>query len=842
MSSSQNPYDRKDNKKSTETSNISPGEPLWSSRDHIQQSFGQGYDFSDPVSFLKGDTTNEGGYESGNAIDRFGTFSLREQRYSCSHGTVIEVIIDRKGGDVGEFEFYIKMDTEPIVGRPDPNTGVIGVFETSVEHGFYTCKVDLDMYTLNKNVDGISYDFTTNTMYVIFRNKELQKRLRFLVPYRTQVAPLLPIDLQHDFTYKIDEYELLDVRNMDPQPPVSLIEGLTDCQPGRVVPLTTTLNRKCAYSTLCLPLPQPFTEPQGSDPAEIDVYNNTLFHRLSTSATKYTIGKTRSVEGAVLASGDISTATGSVSGCLSAVRALHGDESVPFNLYWSNVFNPLSGKDKHLVISDQLLEPDPKDIPGYPNTVTPVSAIEFGYKNVPGFEEVYGDRFTGYESYIFNVGDDPSVSENWKLHENDPGGFSDFKSLPAPEDRVIEDGDPSTTYGNVKYTMFTGKAVDPTGVAQVTYYMENEDASHLDSLDFPTRLGKTEVATFSAALSASANAWNIGSSLNSEIGQTLIDTWVVNDNSGYKPGAGEGGTSNILYNLSAIVTDEANYQKNINNLRAYYMTCDDHQSKDIYLIFDSSLADPPMEIRNNRMQWSISKLQPYDVDRHALYDDLVYPSRKMKHGLGITRSYRSKQSWSDTLSGDNLMFKLFSPLAPLIQTRTPAFTGYTDFGAISADDILFLSFQQGVIPGDPGSVDPDPGADGPELKVINTGDDDDASGVGIGNDYTTHVVYKNIGDMNMWMDFQYLGETRPGAIGSWTLSLSSTNGGTTATRSGTNQFMIKPAEQVTVVYTTTIIQDQIDAGEDSYDHTYLLDYGSKDPGVSFPTTTINITI
>ena len=214
----------------------------------------------------------------------------------------------------------------------------------------------------------------------------------------------------------------------------------------------------------------------------------------------------------------------------------------------------------------------------------------------------------------------------------------------------------------------------------------------------------------------------------------------------------------------------------------------------------------------------------------------------MKHGLGITRSYRSKQSWSDTLSGDNLMFKLFSPLAPLIQTRTPAFTGYTDFGAISADDILFLSFQQGVIPGDPGSIDPDPGADGPELKVINSGDDDDASGVGIGNDYTTHVVYKNIGDMDMWMDFQYLGESRPGAIGTWALSLSSTNGGTTATQSSTNQFMIKPTEQVTVVYTTTIIQAQIDAGEDSYDHTYLLDYGSKDPGVSFPTTSINITI
>lgn len=841
MASSQNPQDRKDNDKSTQTSNISPGEPLWTTRDHIQQSFGQGYDWSDPVSLLKGNTTSEGGYSSGNAIDRFGTFSLREQRYDTTHGTIVEVIIDRKGGDVGEFEFYFAMDTEPIPGRPDPNTGLIGNYRTGVSYGFYTCDVDLDMYSLNQDVDGVSYDDVSKTLYVIFRNKETQKRLRFLVPYRTQVAGMLPIELAHEFSYKIDEYELLDVRNMSPQPEVKLIESGIDCQPGRVVPVTTTINNKASYKAYTLPLPQPFTEAQGTNPPEIDTYNGTLIHRLSSTNLTYTIGRTRSVEGAVLAIGDTSTATGDVTACLSGVRVATGDPNTEFNVYWSCVFNKLSGDKQDLILYDQIDDPDPADIPNWPNGLTPVSAVDYGVTKTGGMADAYAGRFTQYESHIFNVGVDPNIQDKFQLHENDPGGLSDFVSLPAPQDRVILDGDAATTHGNVKYTMFTGQAMDPASVPQTTWYMQREDASDVKSVRFPQWLGDTKVTSFSGELSAHSMAWNIGTSTSEEIGYSLVDRWVAHDNTATKrPGAGESGTSNILYNLSALVTDDSNYQLNQNNLRAYYMTCKDHQSKKIYLKFDSSLADPPMEIRNNTCVFTINKLPPYDVDRHAQYDSLAFSSRKIKHGEGTSLSYKAGQSWNDTLSGDNLIYRLFSPIVPLTQTTTPAFTGYSDFGAISADDILFLSFIEGTIPGDPSTIDPDPGAAGPELLVINPSDDDDASGVGVGNTYTTHVTYRNIGDTSMWMDFQYIGETRPGTVGSWVLSLSA--GGTTATQLNTNTFKIDPDKQVTVQYATTLTAAQTAAGTDSYSHTYLLDYGAKDPGVTFPTTTIQITI
>lgn len=852
MASSQNPYDRKDNSESTSTSNITPGEPLWNKREHIQKSFGQGYDWSDPVSFLKGNTTNEGGYESGNAIDRFGTFSLREQRYDYSHGSIVEVIIDRTGGDVGEFEFYMKMDTEPTPGRPDPNTGIIGPFQTSVEHGFYTCKVDLDMYSLNKDVDGISYDFNTNTMYIVFRNKETQKRLRFLVPYRTQVAAMNAIELKHDFTYKIDEYELLDVRNMDPTPEITLIDSSADCQPGRVVPLTTVVNNKAAYKVYTLPIPQPFTEAQGANPPEIDTFNNSLFHRLDTKSTKYTVGKTRSVEGAAWSSGDLAaaiaagneTASGCLSSKLSATGADPQDPADYYNLYWSCVFNKLSGEDKELILYDQIDVMSKPDLWDPERELTPLSAFEYGVRRVTGMDDVYGNRFTGYESHEFTVGQDPNLEDIFKLHENDPNGASDFVPLPAPDDYVSTDGDQTTTYGNVKYTMFTGLGVDPASLPHVTWYMTNPDASHLESTRFPARLGTTLIQTYSgSALSAFGGAWNVGNSTDSSIGTALINQWVVNDNSGYRnTGDGQGGTSNVLYTLSGLTTDIDNYQLNQNNLRGYYMTCDDHQSKELYLIFDSSLADPPMEIRNNRCKFSITKLAPYDVDKHARYDELVFPSRKMKHGLGTSRSYKLHQSWTDGLSGDNLMYRLFTPLAPLVTTTTPAFTGYTDFGAISADDMLFLSFVQGTIPGDPSSIDPEPELVGPELNVINPANDDDASGVGINNTYSTYVTYQNIGDAPMWMDFQYLGETKSGDYGSWSLSLSTTDGGTTATQLNNNNFKIDVDQQVTVIYQTTITQPQIDAGEDHFAHTYLLDTGSKPPGVSFPTETINITI
>jgi hypothetical protein len=106
------------------------------------------------------------------------------------------------------------------------------------------------------------------------------------------------------------------------------------------------------------------------------------------------------------------------------------------------------------------------------------------------------------------------------------------------------------------------------------------------------------------------------------------------------------------------------------------MTCDDHQSKKLYFVFDSIQMDPVMQFGNKRFVVDISKYSAYDVAKHAEYDDTVYKERQMKHGGGLSGTYMTGQSWADGPQGDSLIKRLFSPLTPLVTTTTPAFTGY----------------------------------------------------------------------------------------------------------------------------------------------------------------------
>ena len=860
MASSQKPSDRKDNKRSTPTSNIPVGEPVWNKKAHDQDRFDQGYDWGDPVSFLRGNTTKEGGYSSGNAIDRFGEFSLTQSVYNVKHGEIIEFVITRKGGDMGEFEFTIKKDTEPFVGRPDPNTGFIGNYRTSVQDGFYKCDVDLDLYSLMQDRDDVVWDDVTSTLYIYFKDKEAEKRLYFLVPYRTQIQGMLPDVLERDFTYQVDEYELLDIRNMDDadRPDVKMIGSPVDCQHGRVTPTDTTLNRKLGYKVYSLPVPQFFTEQQGENPAEIDSYNGVLFNRYPFTSREYTCGLTRSVEGSLISIGDTTTATDEVTACLSGVPESYGKFGQDADNFAHNtIYNKLSADNNGILLlpftdvlgmKEPLSETTQQAIDN--NLLIPVSAFEFGYKFKTGLddpESAHYKRFTQYESYKVTTGQTPEQLDIVTLYRNAPGGVSDFVSLEIPQDHVQQTGDLATTIGNIKHVMFTNVGVDPTKINPITHYMKYEDAAHRTDLSFPQRLGTSLVQTFSGSLvneiSGFAGAWNIGTDVNSEIGATdLIDSWTEHDISKTKRiGAGESGTSNILYNLSALTHDyEDMWKLNDLNLRAYYMTCFDHQSKKIYLEFDSTQDDPVMQFDVTRCVINIDKTEPYDVRKHAIYDDTVYPSRQMKHGEGLSASYVTGQDYAEPPRGENLLYRLFKPLVPLTQTTTPAFTGYSGFGAISGDDICFVSFQAGSIPGDPDELGGNPGLVGPMLKTINPSDDDLHPNATVGDVYSTYALYQNTGDMPMWMDFQFIGESRSGTNGTWVLGVSAA--ATTAEQRSMQTYRVGPGEQVAVTYQTTITQAQIDAGGDRYDHVWMQDTGSKLPGIVFNTTPINISI
>lgn len=194
MASSQNPQDRKSNDVSTPTSNLSPGEPLWTTRDHIQKSFGQGYDWHEPVSLMKGSVSD------GQSLIRFGKFSFKRSMKTtgCNHGSIIDVPITRTEGSQGRFTLLLRQ----VINNEN---GVFGTFNTFVDHGYYYCNVDVDMVSLNTQ-QGVSYDPVEKVVRVTFESGETEKVLKTIIPYRTQVKFLLPDVLRKKITYWIQEY------------------------------------------------------------------------------------------------------------------------------------------------------------------------------------------------------------------------------------------------------------------------------------------------------------------------------------------------------------------------------------------------------------------------------------------------------------------------------------------------------------------------------------------------------------------------------------------------------------------------------------------------------------
>lgn len=103
--------DEQDNKKTTPTSNIAPGTPLWydsSAGKHHQKDFGPGYDSHDPVGLHKGS------FIKGNSVDRFGEIGFRYDKLPTGHGEVFEIVIDRKGGVKSDQAVVISIDRDPL--------------------------------------------------------------------------------------------------------------------------------------------------------------------------------------------------------------------------------------------------------------------------------------------------------------------------------------------------------------------------------------------------------------------------------------------------------------------------------------------------------------------------------------------------------------------------------------------------------------------------------------------------------------------------------------------------------------------------------------------------------
>jgi hypothetical protein len=192
----QDPSKRQDNKNSTPTSDIAPGEPLWIPQNHDQESSGQGYDHHDPISLLKGSK------QLGNAITRFGKFGFKPSMnvHGEDHGKVFKIPILREEGSKGEWKVVIKQDLKN-------STGLLGDFRTIKENGHDVCKIDLDLWSLNKDKPGFVWDPVEKEIELTFVDGEEEKIIEAVVPYRTSCKILLPDVLRQEVTYRVQEYQ-----------------------------------------------------------------------------------------------------------------------------------------------------------------------------------------------------------------------------------------------------------------------------------------------------------------------------------------------------------------------------------------------------------------------------------------------------------------------------------------------------------------------------------------------------------------------------------------------------------------------------------------------------------
>ena len=197
MSNRHDPF--QDNKKSTDTSQIAPGAPIWyraASGVHNNRDAGHGYSAQDPIPLSKGD------YTAGSAITRFGKIGFKKSMnfVNTQHGEIIDFPILREEGSQGEWTVIIKQPDNP------GQTGRMGSYNTAIEHGYDVCRVDVDLYTLNASVPGVNFDTSTGELSVTFLNGETEKLLKMVVPYRTTVKELAPDVLRQKVTYHVAEY------------------------------------------------------------------------------------------------------------------------------------------------------------------------------------------------------------------------------------------------------------------------------------------------------------------------------------------------------------------------------------------------------------------------------------------------------------------------------------------------------------------------------------------------------------------------------------------------------------------------------------------------------------
>jgi hypothetical protein len=699
---------------------VQPGSPHWVTPSHGIASRGPGYDFHDPVSLQQ--ATGTGGYDSGNAITQYGTVEFQDTIVNISHGTVYDLDILRKFGHQGDFEFWVTWDPT--------STGLLGDFRTDVEHGFDISTIDLDLVTLNH---GVTADPDGKPRVKIrFVDGEVKKSLQAVATYRTNVRSFDPVVLQKPYTYWVkerfnafagnDERALMEAHGGPWADPTylpgceSVVTGYKpfkyELQNIRLVdeaafqePTSNAYEYRSEvqqhwthYKLLSLPVPEFFIDPTlvGSPavPGKESWKNDFSFYDHENLI--YTVGNT--YDCVAITRVYVNSQGGTTGGRTGAPsldvlpccknnlgQCVHDSKGSWFSRTppWvgGTSFEPprdvgILGRNMHQAgLTDSWTEP-------FDFKYSPLNKFSSGYESVKDF--AFGADKLDFWSHDYS---------GWV---NAPAGELMLLGQP-PEDIKIDSGFNmifnwvGTEDGNNLANGYSKVCIDETTVANLS-----GAAKGFDRVPYKTYeswvaqtgddYGWVPFDNYNGR--AGSGGIDFPHDKNTVVAQLVnwyetmkppVERWAYHENTVCgQPGMGESGTSNTLYDLTALTHDLATYQKN-NTLKGYYKCCTDHVDRQVKLHLSKVNENDLVELGTNITQSTfINKSSLYSVPSHGSYDNTV----NIYHGMPPGKVFEPFQAWDDVPTGDSLTKQLF-----------------TSLGADDKSPVLFLSLSAGGFAG-----------------------------------------------------------------------------------------------------------------------------------------------
>lgn len=720
----------KNNKNATPLT-VQPGSPHWIKPAHGQKSFGQGYDFHDPVGLQQADS--QGAYESGQAVLSFGKVEFELTVNNVNHGMVFDLDLVRKFGSTGAFEFWLEWDPS--------STGLMGDVKTDIEHGFDITKIDFDLTTLNPGVSADPYG--NNRVKVRFEDGQVRLTLKAIAAYRTNVRTYDPVVLQKPYTYWIKErfnayagqdedammaqhepwasnptfrigcesvasgytrfkYSLNNLKLVDE---AAFLEPTSNAYKYR----SEVQQHWAYYKILSLPVPVWFIDPslQGSPavPGKETWKNDFQFYEHDNLL--YTVGLTRDCVGITRVyvhsqGGNANGRTGApvldtLPCCKDTVGRCSGDSKGSYfsrTPPWDGGIGTepphetgIMGVNMHQTgLTDSWTEP-------FEFKYSPTGKFNSGYESVKEFafgadaSDFWSVNYTGWinepAGEMMFLGDEPADIEidsgfnmlfNWHGTPLD-GNVANGKGwVSIDETRVRDMSGAADGFDRVPYDTFStwiAKTGDNRGWVPFDNYNGRGGSSGIDMpFGNNTVVGKLV-------------EWY-------ETRKPPVERWAYDEQTmRNQPGMGENGQSNTLYNISSMMHPLTSYEKNL-TLKGYYMCCTDHVDKNIklklYKVNDSDLV----ELGTNVTQTTfINKSSLYNIQNHGQYNGDINPN----YGMPPGNVYADFQAWDEKPVNPSLTKQLFEPL-----------------GADLYDPVLFLSLKKGQHTGgtDPGTNLPKP--------------------------------------------------------------------------------------------------------------------------------------